>query len=215
MTLDRIRHNVKSALPFLYFLVRRIKGFDDTLRFPEVPWVNERAKQWFDTHVSGDSAVFEYGSGSSTIYFARKARLVRSVEYKFEWYMRIRRRIREVGLENCTVSFIPPEKGADGSYMSGDPRLGDINFKTYAEKISFSPDASYDIVFIDGRARNACARSALPKVKDGGYIALDNSERPEYRPTLEYLASFKREDYSGPVPGLQGIHTTSVWKIKK
>ena len=42
------------------------------------------------------------------------------------------------------------------------------------------PDASLDLVVVDGRARVECARRAMPKVKPGGLLLLDDTSRERY-----------------------------------
>src|SRR3972149_5230763 len=52
------------------------------------------------------------------------------------------------------------------------------------------PDRIYDLFFIDGEraARGACLRMAPDFVKPGGWIVLDNANRPEWHDEREGLA---------------------------
>jgi predicted O-methyltransferase YrrM len=39
------------------------------------------------------------------------------------------------------------------------------------------PDETFDFILIDGSQRGNCAKSAVTKIKSGGYIYLDNSDK--------------------------------------
>jgi hypothetical protein len=67
---------------------------------------------------------------------------------------------------------------------------------SYAAFIDRFPDHSFDLVIIDGRARAACIQHAIPKVKKGGYLLVDDSERYD----LSKIRYQKRTDLSGHVP---------------
>lgn len=40
-----------------------------------------------------------------------------------------------------------------------------------------APDRSLDFAVVDGASRAACVRKAIRKVKNGGYVDLDNSDK--------------------------------------
>lgn len=204
---------MKIAFPSVYFLTRRMKGDASNWTSPITPWVNDETKKWLDEHVKKGNIVFEYGSGGSTLYFADRATKVFSVEHKINWYMRLRKKTREMGLHNCEIYFAEAAMGSRDGFMSTEGSLSGVNFKEYVEKIFAFPDRYFDIVFVDGRARSACIKASLPKVKNGGYIVLDNSERPGYQPAFELLKGYPRETYSGPVTGTPEICSTTVWHI--
>ena len=47
----------------------------------ETPWITFRAIDWLDAFLKPDMDVFEYGAGGSTLYLAKRARRVVSVEH--------------------------------------------------------------------------------------------------------------------------------------
>ena len=67
---------------------------------------------------------------------------------------------------------------------------------SYATFIDSFPDHSFDLIVIDGRARAACIQHAIRKVKKGGYLLIDNSERYD----LSKIKYQSRTDLSGHVP---------------
>ncbi|MBI5154300.1 hypothetical protein HZA57_03600, partial [Candidatus Poribacteria bacterium] len=74
-------------------------------------------------------------------------------------------------------------------------------------------NGAFDLVIVDGRVRAACARLALPKVREGGWLLLDDSEREKYRDISRDLHSFTRLDFRGLNPYSLDISQTTVWQI--
>jgi predicted O-methyltransferase YrrM len=43
---------------------------------------------------------------------------------------------------------------------------------------------SFDLVVVDGRARQSCLTHALPRLRGDGLVVFDNSARRRYRPAI-------------------------------
>jgi tRNA A58 N-methylase Trm61 len=73
--------------------------------------------------------------------------------------------------------------------------------------------AKYDIVIVDGRDRVRCALNAAERLKAGGVIIWDNSERPRYAKGVKQLGKlgFKQLDFFGPVPIDNKLEITSIF----
>jgi hypothetical protein len=87
-----------------------------------------------------------------------------------------------------------------------------MNFYRYVNSINAFQDESFELVFIDGRARSSCMLVARSKVKPGSYIMLDNSERNYYSCSKKLLADWERTDFFGPGPYGQDFWQTSIWR---
>jgi hypothetical protein len=66
---------------------------------------------------------------------------------------------------------------------------------------------------IDGRARVECADHALPKIRKGGYLLLDNSERIDYQPICDRLRHFRKFEFGGLCPYDCASWLTTAWLI--
>jgi tRNA A58 N-methylase Trm61 len=154
------------------------------------------ATAWLDRTLKPDSKVFEYGSGGSTLYFAKRVREVVSVEHEPAWYERVRSELERQRLGNVTYTLI--ESAVDPSfdrnriadplaYMSDDDKSAGRSFRAYARAIDQYPDGYFDLVVVDGRARPSCLMHAIQKVRLGGTLLLDQSERPYYLAELSAL----------------------------
>ena len=146
------------------------------------PWLPYLAIDYLDNYLKPDMTVFEWGSGGSTIWFAQRVKSVISIEHNPEW---------TVSLDNVDFHLIQPEDGSLGDNPSNPEHyrarpIGEKNFKKYATAIE-QFDQKFDLILIDGRARASCLYHSIDKVKNGGFIIIDNTERDYY---LARLASY-------------------------
>jgi hypothetical protein len=184
-----------------------------------VPWLPYCVVEWLEATVTPAFSIFEYGSGGSTLYWARRAQQVVSIEHDRAWHARVAQVLAQQGIDNCTYRLIEPEPCAsvtasvEQNYRSTHPAYRDQTFARYVHAIDTYADASLDLILIDGRARLACARQAACKVKPGGFIVLDNTDRAEYAPAGEVLAGMARIDLAGILPyGRPHWGKTSIWQ---
>jgi predicted O-methyltransferase YrrM len=106
----------------------------------------------------------EWGSGRSTLWFARRVTHLTSVEHNDHWYKRIKKLLSDKDLDNVDLLYAPLESkdGAKPSYISVAAKL---------------PKASLDFVLIDGRLRDKCTQLALQLLKPGGMLIIDDAAR--------------------------------------
>jgi hypothetical protein len=163
-----------------------------------LPWFAYPAIAWIEARLRGTEQVFEYGSGSSTLWFAQRVRAITTVEHDPSWARSIRQLL--------------PAKGVliERSVEEREEAGGDFNHP-YVASILDSPD-HYDIVIVDGMFRDACALIATTRLRDEGILVFDNSHRSLYRSTLGRLSreGFWRVDFEGFTPGAGVLGTTSI-----
>jgi hypothetical protein len=167
------------------------------------PWWPYDATAWVAAHLPADAKVFEYGGGGSTLWLQDQGANVTVVEHHSEWVGKL-----ATALAPGTRILQPAILGS-GTVTSGRETGF---FDEYAAAISAEPDASLDLVIVDGRARVECVRSAIPKVKPGGLLLLDDTRVPRYRPAITLLAGWERQVFAGLKPGYLGPAETSVWR---
>lgn len=167
----------RSVLP------RRTKNYFDT------PWINYRAIQWLDDYLQPNMKVFEWGSGGSTIFYAKRVEEVISIEHNQEWHNVVNTQIINSHLRNVKLLYKPPQtynaisnltEAEIKLYKSTAKGFENKFFYTYIQAISEFPDKYFDMIMVDGRARLGCLAFARQKIKTGGSILLDNSDVPEY-----------------------------------
>lgn len=135
-----------------------------TGRRPAQPWLSYRAAREFARFLNPQtSRVLEFGSGMSTLWFARKAGHVVSLESDPLWFDMMNSEIARRGLNNVDYRKIPTRDFSRGLDC---------------------PDASFDLVLVDGWLRGECAETAVKKVKPGGWIYLDNADKAVNDPDI-------------------------------
>ena len=195
--LERARHD-----SFAFWLGSQFAIHDaQALARMDVPWWTFPAIDAVDRWIGarkGDVRVFEYGSGASTVWLARRAAHVVSVEHdvgfaKFAGPM--------LSLPNVELRVIEPVR-ASGTPRAGSGREGyqGCDFSAYVDSIAESA-SRYDLIVIDGRARDACLRRAWDCLDAGGLVVFDNSRRRRYQAALESTGG-RMTRYRGWAPAL-------------
>jgi hypothetical protein len=180
-----------------------------------LPWMNYRAIEYIDSYVSSKFTVFEYGSGSSTLYWLARGCEVTSVEHDRVFYSQLSKKLDS----QCDYLLIEPvliecESGNNPEspdLFHSEDFIG-YSFESYVKYIDQFPDKYFDMIVIDGRARASCIKRALPKLKKSGILVVDNSDRTKYfTETAELLKSWSRKTFKGTVRGLLHQEHTTVF----
>src|SRR5689334_13154235 len=66
----------------------------------ELPWFSYAAIDFLQDYLKPDMVVCEYGSGGSTLFFARRAKSVFSIEDNPRWFELVSRRLQEQSVGN-------------------------------------------------------------------------------------------------------------------
>ena len=200
--------SVQFLWPWFWSLLPGHGPLDD-----ETPWMTFRAIRWLRSFLRPEMAVFEYGTGGSTLFFARRARSLVSIENDPRWHARVDRALRLAGISNCDLRLVPPVTAKTASNEYGAPELPGFDFEAYVRTIDGHPANSFDLVSIDGYARPACVAHAIPRVRPGGYLLLDNSDWRMYNEAMATLARFPRTDFGGAGPFQATGWRTTVWRL--
>ena len=142
--------------------------------------------------------VFEYGSGASTIWLARRSARVTSVEHDRAWGERMIERTQANG--NIRIKIVPPVQSAAPRFASEVGAWRGYDFQQYVGAID-QESGTFDLIVVDGRCRVACLEHAANRLAEGGLLLFDNSNRQRYRDALE-SSSMRRVVTRGLVPGL-------------
>lgn len=164
---------------------------------PEDPWLTRTAVAFLAEFVRPGDTVVEFGSGRSTMWFARKVgaqgRVV-SVEGSQDWQIEISKRLDSAGLRHAEVEFAP--HNPDEYVASAARRV---------------QNRTAEVILVDGFARDACASWALSAVKAGGVIVVDNVQH--------YLPHASQCPLAIPVDGTPRTplwsefqHRTAAWR---
>ena len=146
-------------------------------RVSDKPWLHPDVIAYFESILHPDMRVAEHGSGGSTLWLAGRVKYLVSFEHNQEWRLAIE--ARKPG--NCIVMPV-------------------------AAGIMPPMPFALDLLFVDGEPvedRALWLRAAPKLLLPGGWLVLDNANRPEYaaeRADLETFATlvktFDRNDHT-------------------
>jgi len=188
-----------------------------------LPWITYDAIDFLDALLTRSMTVFEYGSGGSTLWLSMRVGQLYSVEHEKTWGQRVRRELAERSIGNCHLQCVLPVPLPDGEdgpdpmdpmqYGTMDKALARYQFKAYVASIDVHPAGHFDVILLDGRCRPAGVWHAIPKLRAGGYLILDNSDRDNYARGIALLDGWPRWDFAGFAPWVGALITkTSFYR---
>ncbi len=154
-----------------FYLAGRIQNWLYEKRHPDHPWLAPDAIAWLEQNLRPDMCGFEWGSGRSTLWFAKRLQHLTSIESNAAWFTQVTRMVEKAGLTNVDLRHIPLDHAESETYA-----LEYSPLPANPSAILDFPDASLDFVVVDGWYRPVCARAALPKLKLGGILLIDNTD---------------------------------------
>jgi hypothetical protein len=172
-----------------------IQAFNEQLPIDKVgnplPWVTYSFIDFIFCRLNKQMNIFEYGSGNSTLWYAKHVNSVVSVEHDKLWFEKIKNTMPT----NVNIYY---EKLIYGK-----------KYSTFSKNIG----RKFDIVIVDGRDRVNCLKSAVSSITNNGVIILDDSERENYKEGIDFLMQngFKKIDFWGISPGLFYKKCTTVF----
>ncbi len=138
------------------YVAARLRVLAYQWRFPDAPWLTRDAIEFLSSWLRPEHNGLEWGSGRSTMWFARRVARLVSVEHDENYYQEISSRLMQSALSNVDYRHCKDES-------------------TYLAVAEALPPGNLDFVLVDGIARDRCALAALPRLKPGGLLVLDNS----------------------------------------
>lgn len=173
------------------YVYSKIKSENYFKKNSDLPWLVEDANDFLNSNLDKSMSVLEFGSGRSTKFFAQRVKEVFSREHDKSWYSQVSEELKTL-------------KNVEYNYYE--------NLHDYAD-VSMLTDNFFDVVLVDGRNRGNCLLNSIPKLKKGGLLILDNSERYlEYQTTAP--AKFVLPERSKEWEEAEKVLKNHFWKIK-
>lgn len=156
-----------------------------------IPWFTYPFIDFLKVRLNKNMKVFEFGSGNSTIWFAKRVSSIVSVEHNEKWY----NKIREAIPQNAKIIFNNP-----------------TNENEYHKIIKTMTD-KFDLIIVDAIDRVNCLRVSKDHLSENGVIILDNSNRPEYSDGINYLLkhNFKKIEFVGMTSSITTSSATTIF----
>lgn len=161
-----------------------------------LPWMTYPAIKFLESKITKNHEIFEFGCGASTLFFAKRARSVASIETSQNWFQIIKKFLLEKGLNNAEITLME-----DG--------LTNILYENFVK----NSGKKFDVIVIDSLKRFECAKNVIAALKPNGMIILDDSERKNYRKIFDFFAEagLQKQDFFGIAPGQLRVKNTTVF----
>jgi hypothetical protein len=180
----------------------------------DMAWWSYPAMRRVDEFLSGrpNARIFEYGAGASTLWLAKRAAQVDSVEHDTRWAESVREMLAD-GPGNVKLHAVPPTSAtADSVVRSGRVGHTDLDFGDYVSAID-EVGGPFDLIVVDGRARVDAFRRSLDHLADGGVVVFDNIKRKRYWDVISVMPGLRFELLKGGTPTLPYPTTTGlIWR---
>lgn len=180
----------------------------------DVPWWTYDAIDEVETWLTARSRpvrVFEWGSGASTIWLARRADEVHSVEHHRGFGEHLEPSLTPY--PNIRFRIVEPVATTTPTVPSAKEGNGGLDFADYVRAID-AVDGAFDLIVIDGRAREACLGPAIERLADDGIIVFDNTRRRRYREAIGSAPVVARR-FAGLTPTLPYPDETSILTVSR
>ena len=184
----------------------------DSLVALDLAWWPFDLLDYLDNYLTNnpETKVFEWGSGASSIWLARRGCYVTSVEHDETWAASLRQYLSSTSLEIKVVSK-PGIPKVNAHVRSNKKGFENIDFTNYVDAIM--DENEFDIIIIDGRSRNACFEKALAHLSPTGFIILDNSNRSEYRNFYRKF-NLREENFCGLTPASPIFTKSTIFSFR-
>lgn len=157
-----------------------------------LPWLPFRLIDELEQIVGPGSKVFEYGGGGSTLWFLDRGAEVVTVEHHDAWADTL-------------------ESYASASGWTLLRASAEHEYAEYVAAVDAYPKDHFDVVLVDGRERARCLLAAASRVRPGGMLILDDSDRERYTSAAEQVP-WPREQVVGFAPAKPTLAYTTVFR---
>ncbi len=166
----------RNVIPYFRFSITNSSPLE-----LELPWWSFSAIRKLDKHLNHNHRVFEWGSGGSSVFLARRCKEITTIEHDPDWFELVEKTMTALKIHDSQLFLREINLENEKAFLSSP----------YATALQ----SAHDVIVIDGEdqfgpesdwsARESCFCLAEQWVcKDGGLIIVDDSWRyPAIRQT--------------------------------
>ena len=147
-----------------HYLVNRTFEIFYRKKHFDYPWLTQKANLILSSCIHESDVGLEFGSGMSTLWFARRVSHLTSVEHDRRWYQKIKNIIDERKITNVRYLFCKKDQLEERE-----------NEAKYLKVIRDFQQNSLDFSLVDGVYRDSCANAVIDKLRHGGILIIDNA----------------------------------------
>jgi predicted O-methyltransferase YrrM len=153
------------------------------------------AIEFLKKNLNKNHEIFEFGCGSSTLFFAGRVKKIIGIETKVKWF----ELLKQANPSNVEITLME------------DGLTNDL-YQNFAK----NSGQKFDFIIIDSIKRFLSATNSIDALKPGGAIILDDSERDNYKKIFDFFAekNFTRQDFPGVAPMQKREKSTTIFISK-
>lgn len=157
------------------YIVNRARLFFYEKQNKGEPWIPAKAVRALEGMLHSKMKGVEFGSGRSTVWYAKRLKSLVSIEDHEAWYTEVKKQLETTGSSNV-------------EYLFKSSLIDDHGESEYCNYIDSFKNESLDFIVVDGKHRDRVANKSIQKLASGGILLLDDSER--------YLAYASKAPYA-------------------
>ena len=176
-----------------------LENFSQNENGDNLPWMTYPFIDFITTQLNSDQQIFEFGSGSSTLFFAKRVKKIIAVESNKKWFEAMKIKIAALGIKNIELVLI-------------ENAITNSQYENYTKQFS----TKFDFIIIDSLKRFECAKNSFTSLKDNGRLILDDSERKNYQKIFSFLLEkeFSFLNFAGIAPAQFRLKNTTIFQKK-
>jgi len=132
---------------------------------PDAPWLTRQMIEILDEWLKPTDIGLEWGSGRSTLWFAKRVAYLISIEDNPQWANQVSEWLTSQGLRHKTDCKLLTLSGMD------------FKESEYVSVVKDIAENSLDFCLVDGAERDICALSCISRIKPGGILIIDDIQR--------------------------------------
>lgn len=175
-----------------------LNGLSQDEQGSALPWMTYPFISFITPKLQPHHTIFEFGSGSSTLFFAPKVHKIIALESNKKWHEIMSIKLAQLNIKNVELVLM-------------EDALQNPAYENYLQ----NSQQKFDFITIDSLKRFPCSQNVINALKPDGMVILDDSERPHYKKIFDFFAAqgFQKQDFFGIAPGQFRIKNTTIfWK---
>ena len=166
-----------------------------------LPWMPYSTILKLNCIIKRDFDILETGSGGSSLFYLHRCNNLTSLEHDKKWLKELEKNISLTSFKKRWTVVLKPLNGKSK------------NESPYLQFLRQQENESFDLISVDGRLRSESLKIVSHKVKKGGYLLLDNSDRNEYKEGIEFIDNlgWSKQEFYGFCYSLEWDSKSTMW----
>jgi SAM-dependent methyltransferase len=193
-----------------------MEGFSQDGTGDAVPWMTYPAIEFLQKNISKKTSVFEFGCGSSTLFFQKYSYRTFSLETNKNWFKIITQKLSNIAMGQWNENYFSNQNSLCGAeiFLLENAYQNPNYYHFLANNFQHR---QFDIILIDSLHRKQCVLNSIEFLKPNGLLIVDDFERKNYHKIAQYLEKqgFYCQNFIDLAMGQLKIKQTAIFSINK